>query len=240
MKKLLDWREWLGTGIQLMIFALLIPFIAFFFGIMKEAAPEAMNDLVSAFTSWIIEKVPFAETIQDAALGYNLIPEKLSVLEYGYVVFMTVTEDMLVSSYIGAWLFAFRIIFKESIAAGFLQIKGLPILQTVCGLFFGVLTLPLLYGNVMIMAVAILFMTTMLIVISIIFVHKAVWKKLLDLLINLSFQCFLTGLTIGYVTVVVSLFCGYYRTITEAVFAVATVLVYLLGYLVLQYLIIEK
>ena len=41
MKKLLRPRELMGTGIQLMVFALLMPFLAILLDIIMESSPEA-------------------------------------------------------------------------------------------------------------------------------------------------------------------------------------------------------
>ena len=53
MSKLLKPKEWLGTAVQLMIFLLLLPFLAIFLGIMMESAPAAKDEFAAAVMSFL-------------------------------------------------------------------------------------------------------------------------------------------------------------------------------------------
>ncbi len=235
MKKLLNPWEWLGTGIQLMIFALLLPFLSILFGIMMESAPAAKDSFASAVLSFL----PYSDPIQNTVTGLELSGNGMSLLTYMAALMDTISGNVIAAMYLGSWLFAFRIIFKESIAAGFLKIRGLPILQVVCGLFFGALTFVLLQDDLSAI-LATLFIFTMDVVLTIIFVDKPVWKKILDLACNLSLQSILAALTIGYFAALASCVQGYYDNVTQAAAAIGTVTALWLVYLITQYLITEK
>lgn len=235
MKKLLNPWEWLGTGIQLMIFAALLPFLSILFGIIMESAPAAKD----SFSAAVLSFLPYSDAIQNTVTGLKLSGDGMSILTYLAALMDTISGNVIAAMYLGSWLFAFRIIFKESIAAGFLKIRGLPILQIVCGLFFGALTFVLLQEE-MTAILATLFVFTLDVVLTIIFVHKSVWKKILDLAVNLSMQSLLAALTIGYFAVLASCVQGHYANVTQAIAAIGTVTALWLVYLITQYLVTEK
>ena len=234
MKKLLNPKEWLGTGIQLMVFALLIPFLAILFGMMMESAPAAMNKYAAA----VLSILPYADEIQYVTVGLDTARPGMSLLTYGGAVFLTVKENFTGPMYLGMWIYAFRAIFKE-VLGDVLNLRGLPILQVVCGLFFGALTF-LLLEDQLLAALAIIFLFVLNFVLTIVFVHKRPWKKILELAFNLAMQGYLAALSIGYVAVLAACVQGLFASVLHAVTAVAIVTILWLIYLIAQYLITEK
>ena len=236
MKKLANPREWLGTGIQLMIFAALLPTLSVILGLLMEGSTTAKENFASSVLSYL----PFYDNIQLAITGTDISKSGYSALRYIVAVMDTIGGNMIGAMYLGSWLYAFRLIFKESILAGYLRLRGLPILQHVCGLFLGAITFSMLDDNIALTVMVTLFVLTLDIVLTIVLVDKARWKKVLDLVINLSLQSYLAGLTIGYVVALVICFKGLYSNVTQAITAIVTTTLLWLVYLITQYFITEK
>lgn len=234
MLKLMKPREWIGTGVQLMIFLLLLPFLAIFLGIMMESAPAAKDDFAAAVLSFL----PYADPIQNTISGLNLADPGMSLMTYATALLETISGNIVAAMYLGGWLYAFRVIFKEMLG-DVLRLNGLPILQTVCGLFFGALTFTMLEDEAMRIPVT-LFIFVLDAVLTIVFVNKSILKKVLDIAINMSLQSILAALTIGYVAVIMSCVQGYYTDVKLAATAVITVSALWLVYLITQYLLTDK
>lgn len=234
MKKLFKPKELIGTGVQLMIFALLIPFISILLGLMMESAPDAKDKFASAVLSFL----PYSDPIQNIVTGIDISRPGIGFLTYTAALMNTIGSNVVAAMYIGMWLYAFRMIFRE-VLGDILHLHGLPILQVVCGLFFGAMTFTMLEDEVM-GIVATLFLFVLDIVLTIVFVRKSPWKKILDLAINLSLQSYLAALTIGYVAVIASCVQGLYATVAHAVTMLVMVTLLWIVYLVAQYLILEK
>ena len=79
MKKLLNPKEWIGTGVQLIIFVLLMPYLSILLGIIMESAPSAKDEYAAAVMSFL----PYADPIQNVITGLNLASPQMSVLTYG-------------------------------------------------------------------------------------------------------------------------------------------------------------
>ena len=234
MKKLLNPKEWIGTGVQLIIFVLLMPYLSILLGIIMESAPSVKDEYAAAVMSFL----PYADPIQNVITGLNLASPQMSVLTYGTALLETISGNVIAAMYLGGWLYAFRVIFKEMLGDA-LRLRGLPILQTVCGLFFGAMTFTMLDDEMMRIPVT-LFIFLLDAVLTLIFVRKSVLKKILDIAINLSLQSYLAALTIGYIAVLSNCVRGYYTNVTQAATAVVVVTLLWIVYLVAQYLLTDK
>ncbi len=224
-------KELMGTAVQLMVVALLLPFIAILLGMIVQSNPDVSGKIVDS----VINILPFSDTIQNVLLGVNTASPMTTVWGYLEAVYNSVANDMMLAMYVGMWLHAFRIIFKEVI-----PIPGLPVFQTVCGLLFGALTLNMIHDEVMV-PIILAFLMVLNIVLTIIFVHKKVWQKILDLAVNLSFQCFLTALTSGYVLVLCMCWKGYFTDVKVAiVLVIITTLIWIVYFLIQYILFIKK
>ncbi len=231
--KFLKPRELLATGIQLMIVAALLPAIGILLGVINTAFPEVISNFCSDLASMVLSEIPGSDEIQSAVTGIKASGGSVSLTTYATVVLEYLSNEMVTLMYIGSWLFAFRIIFKEMI-----KMPGIPILQTLCGLFFGVLTYTF-FGDTVMMVMATLFIMTMDIVLTILFSRKASWKKALDLALNLSLQSVHAVLCISYAVVISSCFTGSFTNVTHAVVSVAVVTLLWIIYLVVQYIVVE-
>ncbi len=224
-------KELMGTAVQLMVVALLLPFIAILLGIIVQSNPDVSGKIVDS----VINILPFSDVITSVLMGVDLAAPMTTAWDYCVAVFDAVTGNMMLAMYVGMWLHAFRIIFKEII-----PIPGLPVFQTVCGLLFGALTLNMVHDEVMVPFI-LLFLMTLNIVLTIIFVHKKVWQKILDLAVNLSFQCFLTALTSGYALVLCMCWKGYFTDVKTAIaLVVITTLIWIVYFLIQYILFIKK
>ena len=230
MSKFLKPRELIATGIQLMIFALLIPAVGVIFRLLNMAAPEAMEK----FMSGVISILPFSDTVQHILSGYDIAVSDVSVMNYFNVVMTTIGEDVVTFMYLGLWLNAFKLLFKELIGV----VRGLPVLQVFCGLFMGALTYPMLENEATAMS-ATVFLTVLNIVL-IILVFKSVWKRILEIFLGLGMQSITAALSIGYFTAVLSCFTNTYPSPEIAISAVVLTTCCIMIWLMIQYLVFEK
>lgn len=228
--KCFRFKEIMGTAVQLMVVAILLPFIAILFGIILGGQDVAQQNFFSA----IISMLPYSDEIQGLITGAGLASSSVTVMDYLMVVLKAVTENIMVGMYVGMWLHAFRIIFKEIV-----KIPGLPVIQTVVGLLFGALTLNMVQDPMMVPLV-ILFLVALNIVLTIIFVKKTVWQKILDLAVNLSFQCLLAALTSGYALVISMVFNGYFTDVKLAISLIVMVTLAMIIYLIIQYILLIR
>lgn len=229
MRKLLKPRELLATGIQLMVFALLLPFMGILLGMVMEAAPAAKDKYAAAVVSYL----PLADTIQAVVTGINSAMPGKSTLDFAQTLMVLLEENVVTAMYLGTWLYIFRVVFRELI-----PIRGLPIFQVVCGLFFGALTYAFL-ENPMMRYCAMAFLVVAAVVLTF-FVQKAGWKKLLSILGGVALQSYLAILTVSYVAVLSACVQGLYANLTQAVTAVVTVTLLWIVYIATGYLVREK
>lgn len=234
MKKFMNPKEWIGTGIQLIIFAALLPFLCILLGLMMESAPAAKNEYAAAVISFI----PGSDPIQNVVAGLDVAHPGASIWTYFDTLCDIVSGNIIAFTYLGLWLFAFRTIFKEMLG-DVLRLRGIPILQVVCGLFFGAMTFMLLQDQAMQIIVT-AFLVILNIVLTIVCFGKAWWKKLLDLLGNLALQSYLAALTIGYIAALSACVQGLYPTVSHAITAMVIVTLLWLIYMITQYFITEK
>ena len=223
-------KELMGTAVQLMVVALLLPFIAILLGMIVQSNPDVSGNIADS----IIDILPFSDTIQNVLLGVNTASPMTTVWGYLEAVYNSVANDMMLAMYVGMWLHAFRIIFKEVI-----PVPGLPVFQTVCGLLFGALTLNMIHDEVMV-PIILAFLMILNIVLTIVFVHKKVWMKILDLAVNLCFQCFLTALTSGYALVLCMCWKGYFADVATAVTLIIITTLIWIVYFIIQYILFIK
>lgn len=229
--KMLKPKELMGTAVQLMVVALLLPFIAILLGVIVQSNPDVKGSIVDS----VMNMLPFADEISAVLMGVDLAAPMVTAWDYIVAVFNSVADNMMLAMYVGMWLHAFRIIFKEIV-----PIPGLPVFQTVCGLLFGALTLNMIHDEVLV-PVILMFLFTLNIVLTIVFVRKTVWQKVLDLVLNLSFQCFLTALTSGYTLVLCMCWKGYFTDVkTAIILVVITTLIWIIYFLIQYILFIKK
>lgn len=243
MTKLFSFHEWLGTGIQLIIFTLLFPFLVIILGMLPFA-----DGAIEGFADSVMSFVYLSEYVEGAVIGLNTANPAMGIVEYGTVLLDIVTANIEAFMYVGMWLYAFRVIFSEILTRQIVFkhvtkivpiFNGVPIIQVTLGLFFGALTYSML-GDRVLNVMIIAFLTVLNWVLTLIFVDKPVWKKILDAFINISMQSYLAALTAGYVIVLMFCLNGVYATVWQAVTAVVTVTLLWLVYLVTQYLLTDK
>ncbi|MBR6570691.1 MAG: hypothetical protein IKK75_09585 [Clostridia bacterium] len=226
-------REVLGTVIQLMVFALLIPFIAIVLGIIMKASPAAKKEYADAVLSFL----PLADPIQNIISGLNLAKPGASLIGYVQALFTVIEGNFIAAMYIGMWQYAFRYIFRELIPEPF-RLPGLPILQVVCGLLLSALTFPMLHdSNMKLMVTA--FLIVLNIVLTLICV-KEFWKKMLEIFCNLGLQSYLAAITIGYIASLVMVAQGYFTNLTQTLTCLGMCTLLLLVYLITQYLLLDQ
>ncbi len=226
MGKLFMRREWKGTFAQLAIFALLLPFISIIIGMLHMTTPETFDWLIQG----IVSSLPGYDPIQGLLAGLDITNPANAAKDYIEAVLNFVIGNVETMMYLGMWLYAFRMIFKEII-----PLPGLPILQIVCGLFMGALTYPMLSDPPM-RLMATVFLILLNAVITWIFTPKTILQKILSLAIDLGLQSVLAALTIGYVAILVLSIQGGLPDISATIGVLILVLAYWLGYQILEYL----
>ena len=231
MKKLSP-RVWIAIGIQLMVVALLLPYAAILLGIIMKAAPDAMH----RFASDVLSLLPLADEVQYCVTGINTAEFGMSMMRYVENTLDVINGNMQTAMYLGAWIYAFRMIFREVLP---LPLCGLTILPTFCGLLMGALSYPMLEDEST-KYLVIAFLMVLNIVVTLIFVRKSFWKKLLDILVNMALGSYLAALCIGYISAICGCLRGYYINATQAITAVLVVTSLIIIYLVTQFLVTDK
>ena len=226
MNKFFKKKEWRGTLIQVFIFALLLPFLAILLGLVKEAAPEALDKLLQGAMS----SIPGYDFMQEVLIGLQITDPATAAMRYTEAVIAFVTDNIYTMIYLGMWLYAFRVIFKEII-----KLPGIPLLQVMCGFVMGVLTYPML-DEPMLLIMAGSFLAVLNVVITIIFVPKGMVRKIISVVIDLGLQSLLAALTIGYVVILVLSAQAGFPTIGVALGAMTLVLAFWLGCQFIEYL----
>ena len=219
-------REWKGTFAQLAIFALLLPFLSILLGILKIAVPESLDKLIQGAMS----SIPGYDPIQGILIGLNVGDMTSASMSYIEAVMAFVLDNVETMMYLGMWLYAFRVIFKE-----ILRIPGIPLLQVVCGLFMGALTYPMLEEpSLRLMATG--FLIVLNAVITIIFVPKSLFRKIVSVALDLALQSLLAALTIAYVAILILSMQGGLPGIGVTISTLFLVLAFWLGYQIVEYI----
>ena len=228
MKKLLRPRELMGTGIQLMVFALLMPFLAILLDIIMESSPEAKEQYAGA----VLSQLPLVEPVQNVITGMDLATPGRTVGMYLFEMYKVLEGNMVTAMYLGTWLYIFRVVFSELI-----HIPGLPIFQVVCGLFFGALTYGMI-GDPVGQLCAFTFLVVASVVVTF-FVKKDGWKKALSMIIGIGAQSYLSILVISYVAVLAACFRGLFANLTQSITAVVIVALLMAIYVFTGYILRE-
>lgn len=240
MKKLMNYHEWLGTGIQLMVFTLLFPFLAILLGFLPF--PDGAKE---QFTQAALSFVPLSHYVEGVVHGINTSQPGLGILDYAYKALQIVYSNVEAFMYVGMWLYLFRVIFSEILVRStpFGKIvpifSGVPIFQVTLGLFFSAFTYGI-FGTGMDMYIVVGFLALANIILTCVFVKKPLWRKLLDMFCNLGLQSYLASLTAAYVIVLLFCFRGVYTNVAQAATAVVTVTLLWIVYLGTQYLLADK
>ena len=229
MKKLLRPRELMGTTIQLMVFAALLPFIAILLDIIMQSSPEAKDKYVGA----VLGQLPLVEPIQNVIGGMDLARPGMAVGQYLLEMYRVLEGNIVAAIYLGTWLYIFRVVFSELI-----KIPGVPIFQVVCGLFFGAFTYAIVSDPVMRLC-AISFLVVASVVVTF-FVDKEGWKKFLSMLIGILAQSYLSVLVISYVAVLAACFKGLFANLTQSITAVVIVSLLMSIYIFVGYTLRES
>lgn len=224
-------EELIGTCAQICLIAILLPFIAILFGLILGGQDAAQQDFMSALISY----VPFSDQIQGVFLGAELVAFDTTFTKYLSAVYEALMEDVVTAMYVGMWIHAFRIIFKEII-----PLKGLPLVQIVAGLLFGAMTLSMIHNSdVVLMSSITMFILLLNVVLTLIFVDKKIWQKVLDL-IFIAFESLLVPMISGYVVVFGMVFKGYFTDVSTAVYLILAVTLLMIVYALIQYIIVVK
>lgn len=223
-----------------MVFTLLFPFLAIILGLL-----DFPGGAKESFVESVLSYLPLSEYIEGVVIGINTARPGLSLLEYGIQVLQIVTDNIEAFMYVGMWLYMFRVIFSEILITTTKVGKvvpifsGVPIFQVTLGLFFAAFTYGL-FGT----GKGLLVVTSVLIVVNFVltavFVKKPLWKKILDLFLNLGLQSYLAALSAGYVIVLLYGFRGYYESVVQGIIAIVIVVLLWIIYLVTQYLVSDK
>ncbi len=219
-------KEVFATLIQLCVFAILIPFIGFWFSI------TLYDDAIkSTFLATLFNLIPYSDVIQNIALGVDAA--SMSISEYIGAMLSNLDQDISIMMYVGMWLTAFRVIFKELI-----ELPGLPILQTLAGFAMGSLTITLI--NDPMMRIPAIFFLMVLNVVLIIITHKSLWRKVLEIIFFLPLQAYQAFLVSAWTAVVVMIYRGAFPSVLQGVTAFVTTTLLWIIYLTAHYLVVGK
>ncbi len=145
-----------------------------------EMLDKFVNDTVMNFAS---EKVPLLEEIDRTIKMISIHEDTETILQYFSDLVQTLETDLVVLAYIGMWIHASYVIFKELI-----PIPGIPLIQIIFGFVMGCLTINMFNDPVMcFMATA--FLIILNIVLTII-TPKSVLNKLFDIILLMTLQFF--------------------------------------------------
>ncbi len=223
----LFYRRNRGTMAQLMIFAALMPFIAIILGIVLDENPLAQ----SMFISGVLDIIPCYSEIQSALLGYETVGD-------GFIVYLNklsqaVISDIEVLTYIGMWVSAFDIIFKE-----WIKIPGLPILQKLTGLMMGALTVGMISDQyTRLMATGFLLILNYVLIMM---AEKEKWQKIIHAVFAIPLKAYQTFLLSSYVAALCMIFQGRYTSVMQAVISICVPTLLSIVFMVAEYLIVVK
>lgn len=224
-------KELQGTCVQICIVALLLPFIAVLFGIILGGQGKSQQDFVSALISYM----PYSNELQGIFSGAELVSTGTTLKSYLAVVWNTVQENAMLAIYVGMWIRAFRVIFKEIV-----PLKGLPLIQIICGLLFGALSLTMVNSGELGVTIMVTgFIIILNLFLSIVFVRKSVGKKILDV-VFISFECFFTPMISGYIVAFGMVFKGYITDLWTGISVMLIATGVMLLYALIQYLMVVK
>jgi len=244
IKRITNPKVLFGTFLQLAIFAALAPYIAILLGIIMKSSPG----IITRFLDGIMEQISLIDIYDSVSAGLKDIDTTQDVtyaaLTYANRAFEIVSSNFEISMYLAIWLHIFRLLFSD-LPAKFNKLRGLPILQIVCGLFMGVLSMPQLYDaidrgdlmmTVLTLAVPILLLTLLS---MFLFPEKSlrnvIWyffKKTTEF----AADAILVIFTVGYVAVVRGCFKGAFPDVMSAVTACIIIIGLWLLYMILYHL----
>lgn len=145
-----------------------------------EILDKFVTDTVMNFAN---EKVPLLEEIDRTIKMISLHEDTEKILQYVSDLIQTFETDLVVLAYIGMWIHASYVIFKELI-----PIPGIPLIQIILGFVMGCLTINMLNDPIMCyMSTA--FLIILNIVLTII-TPKSVLNKLFDIILFMTMQFF--------------------------------------------------
>lgn len=211
----------LATGAQITLAVIILPFAAILIRII-------MPEEIGSFVFGLLEEIPVVNVISNLIETFttNDFSNSVSVLEN---TLNTVYSTMLVSCIVGFCTFIF-------VRLGYLvKIKGLPILQNICGIFASCVLLKF-FGNtndqILVCAIILAVITFAVAIIN----SRSVVKAILDICVGSGFSIIGSATMSAYCSVLVLIFNKSINSVQVAINALIWTLIPALICLLLDYL----
>ncbi len=220
-------KNLIASVAQILIAIILLPFICF---ILKLILPA--NGI--SFILNLLQEIPFLDVWFDMVQKFAEAPKDgVLVQNYLQAVIQPALDGAFEALIIGMCVYACKTI------GTMLYIRGVPVIQTVAGVFLGCITIKAIgVGDTYYSIFAIGFLVILNIVLTLLAAHGQVLQKVLGIFIGIGCQSILAGLAAAYVAALCLIINGWANSLGAAVGLIGVTVCPLLIFLLIDYFIL--